>query len=170
MKYSILITILLTLLNSNSFAKHGEHDGNENDDGSIIVCTDVTSNIKVLQFQSSQGGGQVSTTEYILNVKIRGDDIGEVFILNIKSGDSIKVKHLEELLKITLTTNEDQNPEILEVPTHRGFAEADLIHPTTFDSGHVKSISRRGINQMNVVLKTIENPNLSTNILCEKTK
>ena len=152
-------------------ARQGEHDGDPNhNDGRTIVCNEKASNAVILQFSSTQNQSQVETKDYTLVVKAKGDDVGEILLSDKRSGDSIKAKRLEELLKITLTTDESEQPVVMELKTHRGFSEAKVLSTNSVDAAHVKSWSRRGQSVMKVKLVTDENPNSPIEVVCQKTR
>lgn len=171
MKKIILISLIAAAFGSNVWARHGENDGGQRpDDGRLIVCSDKSTNAVILQFMSTQLQGQISTPDFDLSVKARGDDVGEMSILDHRSGDSIKAKRLEELLKVTLTTDESTTPIILETATQKGFAQLAINDPTSGDSATVTSQSRQGVSQMEIELKTDENPKLAISIVCKKSR
>jgi hypothetical protein len=173
MKNLLFASVLISTLSLPAFARQGEHDGpDQKDDGRTIVCTDQSSGTStvVLQFVSTAGEGQVTTLTYDLSVKSRGDDIGEMTLVDKRSGDSLKAKRLEELLKVTLTPNESQPVTISETQTHHGYAEAQVVTANSGDRATVKSMSRQGVSQFEAVLTTNENASAPISILCQKSR
>lgn len=166
----LVLSLAAITLSCNVYARRGEHDTDANDDGGMIVCTDQTNNSKVLQFNSVAKQGQAETDMFSLLVKVRGaDDIGEVSITDKRSGDSVKTKHLEELMKITIISDEDpSSPAIQEFNTHQGAASAELANPKSGDSVKVESLNHRGQSRISVIFATDENPNAPISILCTK--
>ncbi|MCB0407591.1 MAG: hypothetical protein KDD34_05255 [Bdellovibrionales bacterium] len=168
MFYRFLITTLIFLMAQNSFARRGENDGGGNDDGAIIECSLPSTHEKILSFHSSAGNGEVTTGDLQLFVKSRGDEIAEMNITALNSGDHVRAKRLEELLKVTLTSDESSTPTIVESPTHKGFAQVTVIDSNSQDKAEVKSQSRRGQSLMQVIFTTDENSGQPINILCQK--
>lgn len=169
MKKAILILAIVLGASPFALARQGENDGDPNhNDGRMITCTDKMTGAVVLQFVSNQAQAQASLVNYDLIVKTRGDDIGEMTILDKRSGDFIKAKRLEELLKTTLGADENPPPVIIEAKTCKGYAETKISNSATGDSAFVKSHSRRGQNSMEVVFLTDENPNSTIGIHCQK--
>lgn len=171
MKKTILILAIALVTNPLAFARQGENDSDPNhNDGRTITCTEKTSGAVVLQFVSSLALAQVSLPDFELIVKTRANDIGEVSILDQRSGDSVKAKRLEELLKTTLMTDENPNPVVIEAKTHKGYAETEIMNSLTGDKALVKSLSRRGQNSIEVDFITNENPNSPIGIVCQKVR
>lgn len=168
MKKTFLVLLGMAAVSTTTLARQGEHDnGQREDDGRIIRCVDMVTNAEILQFNSAQGAGQVDASTYTLAVKTKGDNIAEVSLLDKRSGDSLKVKALEELLKVTLTVDEDaNNPLIREAHPHHGAGEITFEHPTSKDKVSAKSYSRRGRSEMMVSFVTDENPNAPMNFTC----
>ena len=109
----------------------------------------------------------MTTKDYHLTVKSSGDDIAEMTILDTHSKVSIKAKRLEELLKSTLTSD-GGDPIILESSTHKGYAQAHIIDPSSNSSAVITSVSRRGISQMEIIFKTADKSDFAMNIVCQK--
>ncbi len=169
MKYIMFTSLVIALSSSFAFARQGENDQPGNgDDGRMIVCTNTNTQEVVLQFMSTQLQVQISTLDFDLLVKARGDDVAEMTIKDNRSGDSVRAKALEELLKVTLTTNEGTAPTVLETTTHRGAGRLLLVDAVTQDQVTVQSLSRRGVSQMEVNLVTNENPGKGLSLRCEK--
>jgi hypothetical protein len=168
-KTALMISIISLLIGINSQARQGENDGgNHKDDGRLIQCTDKTTGNVLLQFQSTQTQGQIATADLELVVKTKGDDIGEITLIDRRSADSIKAKRLEELLKTTLISNETSVPLILESATHKGYGEMQILEPTTGDQAKIKSLSHQGQSYMDIEFITNENSNSPIHILCQK--
>lgn len=162
-----LIMLAILTLSMNAHARHGENDGNGTDDGRSIQCLDQSTGASILQFASTTGSATVSTELYDLTAKSRGDDVGEISLTDKRSGDSVRSKRLEELLKVTLTSDEaTEQPQVSEVPTSRGFAETQIVSPSK-DVVKVWSRSRHGESQMEVTLVTDENQAMPIRILCK---
>lgn len=175
MKKMLLTTIFTLALAQSAFARDGEgggRGGNHPEDGAnrTVTCKNKKTGEVVLQFKAIAGGGQASTQDFDLSVKMRTidiDDIGEVSLLDKRSNDLVVAKRLEELLKVTLTSNGSTNPIVSQSPTQRGFAQLKVIDPASKDSATVASNSRRGIKNMDILLATDESPADSLNIYCE---
>ena len=168
MKKIFLVLFGIVAVSTAAFARQGENDnGQRADDGRNIRCIDLTTGVEILQFISAQGTGQADASTYSLAVKTKGDSITEISLLDKRSGDSLKLKALEEILKLTLTVDEDAgNPLIREVSTHRGEAEIAVSHPTSKDKVSARSYSRRGRSEMMISFVTDENPNAPMNFIC----
>ncbi len=169
-KMKILIVMFLaTFVTSVSFARRGQNDGgNSPDDGRAITCIDKVSNQVVLNFLSTAGVGQVTTDLYELTVKVRGDDISEMLLVDMRFGSSLKAKRLEELLKVTLLSSESIEPVIAETSTHRGYGESILDHLSNSITGFVKSLSRRGESRMEISFGPSQSEKGSLHFLCQK--
>lgn len=173
MKTTKILSILAISISLGSFAlaRQGEHDGGDNqDDSRTISCTDKATGAVLLQFMSTLEQGQVSTPDFDLTVKSRGDNVAEIFILDKRSGDSIKAKSLEQLLKATLTSAKSSAPVVLETTTHKGYGEIQISDPSSGDQASIKALSRQSVSQLEVELKTAENPNVSIGVLCQKVR
>ncbi len=171
MKNIYVSLVLAGFVCSVGLARQGEHDGDPNhNDGRTISCREKTSPVAILQFVSTQNQAQVEMKDYTLVVKAKGDDVGEISITDKRSGDTVKVKRLEELLKITLVPDESDQPTVYELKTHRGYAEAQVLSPNSADVVQVKSSSRRGQSIMEVKFVTDENPNSPIEIVCQKAR
>ncbi len=170
MKNAIIYLSTLVMLGGHSAqARQGENDGS-NDDGRTIKCEDVITQKTILQFHSSTNIATFDSGDFALTVKSRGDDIGEMLIIDKVSGDQVKAKRLEELLKVTLNTAENDMDVIVESQTHRGYAEAIVVDPNTADRAEIKSLSRRGQGRMEIVLISHENTAQPIHLVCEKTR
>ncbi len=171
MKKIIIISIASALLCQTSFARNGENDTPGNgEDGRNIVCTETASSSIVLQFMSTQLKGEAHTADFDLLVKARGDDVAEINLFDRHTGDSVRAKALEELLKITLTTGEGTAPSVVETTTHRGAGDLQVIDVATQDKATVKSLSRQGESYIDVTLIPNETAAALLNIICRKTR
>lgn len=171
MKKLILTSVLFLLATQNSFARNGANDQpGSGDDGRMIVCTNLDSGATILQFMSTQLQGQVATPDLELLVKARGDDVGEMSIKDLRSGDAIRAKALEELLKVTLTTGEGTAPTVVGTSTHRGQGQLQVIDAVTQGKVTVSSLSRRGVSEMELHFVSNENPGMPVNLKCMKAR
>lgn len=162
MKKTVLLIIAL-ISTSTTFAKHGKGEDN---DKKNLVCTETKSGLVLAEMPMAQKIVEVQLQNFDLTVKSRGDDIGEILVVDRRSGDSLKVKTLEELLKVTLSTDEDPaQPVVLESTTHKGAAQIDIS--TGADSASIKSQSRRSTSQVDVSFVTDENSESPIQILCK---
>ena len=167
MTKKLIIAVVSVLLTVTAHSKKDENENHDQDDGRIIICTDKSTAENILQFHSNQLQGIVTTKDYDLMVKTRGDDIAEMTILDTHSKVSIKAKRLEELLKSTLI-NDAANPIILEIPTHKGYAQAQIVDPNSNSAAVITSVSRRGTSRMEIIFKTADKSDFAMNIVCQK--
>lgn len=171
MKSKFLIAALVLLSLENSYARRGEHDGNgHDDDGSIISCIDLNTNGQILEFQSTTGQGSTSTSEFDLAVKSKGDDISEVIIVTKPEAANLRVKRLEELLKMTLTESPQSTPVTSEVPSHRGEATLSVVGANGLMQASAHSQSRHRTSVMEVELKPASASTKTTHIRCQRAR
>lgn len=153
MKKNLWVVMVLFSISLNAHARRGDHDGPGHEDGNRpIQCEDMNTGAK--------GTGALSTPVFDLTTKARGDDVGEMLLVDKRSGDTVKAKRLEELLKVTLAS------QMVELPTHRGYAEAVVTDPASGDSVKVESLSRRSESRMELVFTTSENPSAPIHVVC----
>lgn len=167
--YKTLITAALILANSQlaQARRGGGDDGTP--ENHRISCILNNTGAEVLSFTTVEGMGEVSFNDVTLKVKSRGDDVGEMNISDLKTGDQVRAKRLEELLKVVLISDENPDaPTIAESATQRGFAQLTITDASSQDQVIVKSQSRRGVSNMEVTMITNENPGEPLKLTCQK--
>lgn len=172
MKSTFLFILSMMTAISYASARQGENDRTGgNDDGAIIFCSEIPSQTEVLKFHSTQENGRFENASYSIAVKTKGDNISEISLLDKRSGDAMKVKTLEELVKVVLTVDEDpNNPIVSQTTTHRGAGEVSVTHPSSNDKASARSLNRRGVNMVEIVLSADENPGSPLIFICQKTR
>lgn len=168
----IVLALALGLIAENSMARHGEHDvpGREDGFGGKIECINKINGEILIQHTPTPeiSESQFSNSFMELTLKARGHNITEMILKDSRSGDQLKAKRLEELLKVTLTTHEaPESPVISETHPHQGHGEVTLTS-TSGDKATVVSHNRRGTNSMNLQLTTNESPSDTINIQCQR--
>lgn len=170
----MVLVLSLGLIAQNSMARHGEHDvpGREDDFGGKIECINKINGEVLIQHTPTAeiSESQFSNSVMELTLKARGHNITEMILKDARSGDLLKAKRLEELLKVTLITNEaPDTPVISESHPHQGHGEVTLT-TTSGDKATVVSHNRRGVNSMILQLTTNESPSEMINIQCQRVR
>ena len=167
MKKAILLSVLTLAISQTALARGG---GDDNTDGNrLISCTESLTGVKVLEFNSVQGQGQISNGNYDFVVSVRGNDVREMTIKDIKTQNFVRSTRTEEVLTVTLVNGADSLVQTsVQAFTHKGFAQTQVVDIVTGDQAQVQSQNRRSVSRMTVQYAGKAFWNQPISITCQK--
>ncbi len=171
MKYALGLGLVLVTGSLNSLA-----ETNQNGDlltlhaGRTIRCTDLTTGADILSFNSTQGQEALATANFNLLVRAHFDEVGEMTLQDLRSGEVLQSVRSEESLQVTLTSIPNTQSETQRAFTRQGFATVRIADVKSQDTASAVSYSRKGESRMEIRLETLENPRSPTAIQCFKVR